>query len=59
MPLDTVDLSDHCPIISLQKLEVWLCQWPSFTGMEHCAPHTRAIHAVMCLEREVAGRENW
>ena len=26
------------------------------TGMEHCAPHTRAIHTAMCLERKVAGR---
>ena len=25
--------------------------------MEHCTPHTRAVHAAMCLEREVAGRE--
>ena len=45
------DLSDHCPIIPLQMLEVWLCQWPSLTGMEHCAPCTRAVHMVMCLER--------
>ena len=36
--LDIADLSDHCPIIPLQTLEVWLCQWPSLTGMEHCAP---------------------
>ena len=27
-------LSDHCPGISLQTLEVLLCQWPSLTGME-------------------------
>ena len=26
--------------------------------MEHCAPHTRGVHKAMCLEREVAGREN-
>ena len=26
------DLSDHCPVIPLQMLEVWLCQWPSLTG---------------------------
>ena len=56
---DIAYLSDHCPVISLQKLEVWLCQWPSLTGMEHCAPHTRAVHMATCLEREVAGRENW
>ena len=30
-----------------------------FTGMEHCAPHTRAAHTATCLERKVAGRENW
>ena len=24
--LDIADLSDHCPVISLQTLEVWLCQ---------------------------------
>ena len=33
--LDIADLSDHCPVISLQMLKVWLCQWPSLTGMEH------------------------
>ena len=26
---DIADLSDHCPVISLQTLEVRLCQWPS------------------------------
>ena len=26
--------------------------------MEHCAPHTRAVHMAMSLEREVARREN-
>ena len=46
-------LSNHCPVISLQTLEVWLCQWPSLTGMEHCALHTRAVHAATCLEREL------
>ena len=51
---DIADLSDHCPVILLQTLEVWLCQWPSLTGVEHCAPHTRAVHTAMCLEREVA-----
>ena len=50
---------DHCPVISLQTLEVWLCQWPSLTGMEHCTPHIRAVHMATCLEKEVAGRENW
>ena len=24
-------------VIPLQTLEVWLCQWPSLTGIEHCA----------------------
>ena len=33
---DIADLSDHCPVISLQTLEVRLCQWPSLAGMEHC-----------------------
>ena len=47
-------MSDHCPVISLQTLEVWFCQWPSLTGMEHCAPHTRAVHMDTCFEREVA-----
>ena len=46
-------------VISLQTLEAGLCYWPSFTGMEHCAPHTRAVHTATCLERKVAGRENW
>ena len=30
---DIADLSDHCPVISLQTLEVRLCQWPSLAGM--------------------------
>ena len=51
--------ADHCSVISLQTLEAGLCYWPSFTGMEHCAPHTHAVHTATCLEREVAGRENW
>ena len=54
-----IDLSDHYSVILLQTLEVWLCQWPSLTNMEHCPPHTRAIHAATSPEREVAGRENW
>ena len=37
-------LSDHCPVIPLQMLEVWLCQWPSLTGMKHCTPHIRAVN---------------
>ena len=56
---DIADLSDHCPVIPLQTLEVWLCQLSSLTGMEHCALHTRDIHVAMCLERGVGGRENW
>ena len=36
----------------------WLCQWPSLAGIEHCAPHTRAVHMAMCFEREVAWSEN-
>ena len=51
---DIADLSDHCPVISLQTLEVRLCQRPSLAGMEHCAPHTRALHTATCFEREVA-----
>ena len=45
----------HCSVISLQTLEAGLC----FTGMEHCTPHTQAVHTATCLERKVAGRENW
>ena len=56
---DIADLSDHCPINSLQTLEVWLCQWPSLTGMKHCTLHTRTVLVATCLEREVAERENW
>ena len=51
---DIADLSDHCPVISLQMLEVWLCQWPSLTGMQHWVLHTRAVHTATCFEREVA-----
>ena len=35
LQLDIADLSDHCPVIPLQMLEVWCCQWPSLTGMEY------------------------
>ena len=52
----TLQMSDHCPVNSLQTLEVWLCQWPSLTGMEHCALHTTPVHIVTCLEKELAGR---
>ena len=40
-------------VISLQTLEAGLCYLPSFTGMELCAPHTRAVHLATCLERKV------
>ena len=49
---EIADLSDHCPVISLQTLEVWLHQMSSLTGMEHCTPHTRAVHTAACFERE-------
>ena len=57
--LDTADLSDHGPIIALQALQVLLGQWSSFTGIEHGAPHARAVYISTCLVREVAGCENW
>ena len=41
---DTADLSDHGPIIALQVLQVRLGQWPSFTGMEHGTPLSRAVY---------------
>ena len=56
---DTADLSDHSPIIALQALQVRLGQWPSFNGMEHGAPHARAVYMATGLVREVAGCENW
>ena len=46
-------------VISLQMLGAGLSYWPSLTGMEHCVSHTRAVHTATCLERKVAGRENW
>ena len=46
------DLSDHCSVISLQKLEAWLCYWPSFTGIEHCTPHTLAVHTAHGVLKE-------
>ena len=55
--LDIADLSDYCPVNSLQTLEVWLCQRPSLTGMEHCALHTTPVHMATCLEREVVGKK--
>ena len=57
--LTLTDLSHHCPIILLQTPEVWLCQCPSLTGIEHYLPHTRAVHAATCPKRQVARRENW
>ena len=39
------------------KQSVKFFQWPSLTSIEHCAPHTRAVHTATCLEREVAWRE--
>ena len=30
-----------------------------FVKAEHCTPHRRAVHTATCLERKVAGRENW
>ena len=41
-----------CLIIPLQTLKVWLCQWPSLAGMEHCTPHTRAVHTATCFLKE-------
>ena len=46
LQLDIANLSDNCPDITLQMLEVWLCQWSNLTGMEHFNPHTRAVHMV-------------
>ena len=47
-----------CLIIALSfRCRRWrfgFCQWPSLAGMEHCAPHTRAVHMATCFEREVA-----
>ena len=50
---------DHVPIIAFQALQVRLGKWPSFTGMEHGAPHTRAVYMATGLVREVAGCEKW
>ena len=41
-----------CLIISLQTLEAGLCYWPSFTGMEHCAPHTHVLYTRPCVLKE-------
>ena len=55
----------HCrsvwslPCHSTADIGGLVCQWPSRTGMEHCPPHTRAVHTATCFEREVAWRENW
>ena len=53
------DLFHHGPVILLQALQVPLCQWPSFTGMEHGTLHARAVDMTTSLVREVAGCENW
>ena len=36
------------------EAEGGLCKWPSFSSMEHCTLHIRAVHMAMCLDREVA-----
>ena len=38
-----------CLIMALQALQVHLSQWPSFTGMEHGAPHARAVYKIKNL----------
>ena len=47
-----------CLIIALSfRCRCWrfgFVSGQSLTGMEHCAPHTRAVHMATCLEREVA-----
>ena len=55
--LNIADLSDNCRHSAAEVGGLALSVAKSH-GMEH-APHTRAVHAAMCLEREVAGRENW
>ena len=50
---DTVDMSDHGPIVGLQVLQVRLGQWPSFTGMEYGALQARAVFMATALVREV------
>ena len=54
--LDTADLSDHGSVFALQ---VRLGQWPSFTGLKHGTPHTRAVYIATGFVRDVAGCENW
>ena len=43
----------------LQALQVRLGQRPSLIGMEHGAPHARAVYMAKGLVREVARCENW
>ena len=45
-------------VIPLQMLEVWFCQLPSLTGMEHCSLHTRVVHTARVL-KEMVWREDW
>ena len=53
--------SGHGPVIVLQVLKVQLGQQPSLTGMEHHAPHARAVHMATGLVSvsEMTGGENW
>ena len=43
------DLSDHCSVISLQRLEAGLCYWPSFTGMKHNQICMQVVQEGICL----------
>ena len=44
-------MCDHGPINGLHVS--FFFQWPSFTGMEHGAPHARAVYIATSLVREV------
>ena len=43
----------------IMALQVCLGQLPSFTGMEHGAPHAKAVYMATGLVREVKGCDNW
>ena len=51
----TLQMSDLAADVGGLALSVAKSHWHG----AFCTPHTRAVHAASCLEREVAGRENW
>ena len=49
---DIADLSDHCPVVSLQTLEVWLCQSSNLSLAWSIALCTQELHTLPRVLKE-------